>query len=91
MSDALIFPYVTMGCIIGIVSPLFLDYASWCPDDGKPALALIFGLLWPLSLAIGALYALWLVSRSLGRSFIVLWLAWRPVRVPRATARERTL
>lgn len=88
MTAAIIFAYAMMGCIIGTV-PLFIDLASWCPADGRPALAFTFGLLWPLTVVTGVVYALWLAGRALGRSFTVLWRAWRPVHVPRATARER--
>lgn len=87
-----LFGYAAMGCIVGMMSlALVLDNARWCPEDGKPALAFTFGVLWPLSLVAGIGCALWLAGRMLGRSLAALWRAWRPVRVqvPRATARER--
>jgi hypothetical protein len=89
---------IAAGCgiiivIVAIVSPLVLDGARWCPEDGKPALAFTITLLWPLSLIVGIGCAIWLAGRMLGRSFAVLWRAWRlvRVRVPRATAKERPM
>ena len=85
-----VFAYAAIGFVVSIMSQdMVLDHAHWCPEDDKPALAFTFGVLWPLSLIAGVGYALWLAGRALGRSFAVLWRAWRPVRMPRATARER--
>lgn len=93
MNDAIGFAivmYLGMAFVVGMLSQLVLDDAYWCPEDGKPALAVTFGALWPLSLIVGVVYALWLAGRALGRSFAALWRAWRPVQVPRATARNRS-
>lgn len=95
MSDdriaVLVFGYVALGFLIGMLSPLALDGVKRLPEGGEPAIVFTVGLLWPLSLVVGGCYALWCVSRALGRSFAVLWHAWLPERVeiPRATARER--
>ncbi len=78
------------GLIVGLMSLIIvLDDTKWCPEGGKPALAFTFGAIWPLSVIVGVCYALWLAGRALKRSFGALWRAWRPVTVPRATARER--
>lgn len=84
----IIFGYVALGSLVGMLLPLVLDGAVRVPDGGEPAIVFTVGLLWPLTLSVGACYAIWHVGRTLGRSFAVLWRAGR-VEVPRATARER--
>lgn len=90
--NVIIIGYLGMAFIVGMMSlVMVVDNATWCPEDGKPALAFTFGLLWPLTLVVGICYGLWRAGRALGRSFAVLWQAWRPrrIEVPKATARER--
>lgn len=85
MSGAYVFGYAMLGALTGVMAfaalVLLLD-AEKLPSgqrEAVPALLFLSGLLWPMTLAVGALYGAVRLAVVLGRSFVALarWLYWR--------------
>lgn len=87
---AVVLGYAVFGLLTGIFVGVEGDGWSWVPAGAEAAIGLIAGTLWPLTLLVGLVYAARCAGRAIEASFATLWRAWRPRRVPRAVARERS-
>ena len=86
-----IMAYLMASVFVGGFARIILDDAWWCPEGTVLAVAVLCGVLWPLTIVAALGLGLLLATCAIVRSFVALWRAVRPPRahVPRATVRRQ--
>jgi hypothetical protein len=89
MIGPLLFLYAMVGVVTAAMSFAVLDDHPIGPPGSEPAIRFVIGLLWPLAIVGAVLFGLLALGGSVVMGFVVLWRAWRPTRLPKATATDR--
>lgn len=77
--------YAVVALFIGLMTGVEATNLRSVPSGSEPAVGVIAGLVWPVTVVAALAYALYRSTRAVVRSFVILWRHWRPAGIPRVT------